>query len=144
MKTHTDTMINDEALTRAVARVDAAMSALRSGNGNPYLDCWAQADDVTLFGAWGPVEHGRQAVTDALRWVGSRFTGGSSESEYTVVASSGELAYTVGFERGPASVVGGPAREMVIRVTHIYRRIGGQWMLVHRHGDFPPGDPRHG
>lgn len=135
-------MINDEALKRAIDRVDTAMTALRSGDPNPYLDCWAQAEDVTLYGAWGPIDHGREAVTDSLHWVGSRFTGGSSASDYTVVASSGDLAYTVGFERGPASVEGGPAREMVIRVTHIYKRIDGQWMLVHRHGDLPPTDPR--
>jgi ketosteroid isomerase-like protein len=143
MQTKEHTMINDEGLTRAVDRVDAAMTALRSGDPNPYLDCWAKAEDVTLYGAWGPIDHGRQAVSDSLRWVGSRFTGGSSESDYTVVASSGDLAYTVGFERGPASVEGGPTRELVIRVTHIYRRVDGQWTLVHRHGDFPPTDPRH-
>ena len=47
-----------------------------------------------------------------------------------------------GFERGPASVDGGPERDMVIRVTHIYRRFGEEWMLVHRHADFPPADQR--
>jgi hypothetical protein len=26
---------------------------------------------------------------------------------------------------------------MTIRVTHIYRRIDGEWFLVHRHADFP-------
>jgi len=31
---------------------------------------------------------------------------------------------------------------MVIRVTHIYRRIDGEWKLVHRHADFPPPDQR--
>jgi hypothetical protein len=35
-----------------------------------------------------------------------------------------------------------PEREMVIRVTHIYRRFGEEWMLVHRHADFPPADQR--
>jgi ketosteroid isomerase-like protein len=62
--------------------------------------------------------------------------------EDVVVASSGDLAYTVGFERGPASVDEGPVTEMVIRVTHVYRRVDGEWRLVHRHGDFPPPDQR--
>jgi ketosteroid isomerase-like protein len=83
-----------------------------------------------------------RVIRCARTWVGSRFTGGQSTSDYTVVASSGDLAYTVGFERGPASIEGGPTSEMIIRVTHIYRRVDGQWMLVHRHGDFPPSDPR--
>ena len=34
-------------------------------------------------------------------------------------------------------------RHMVIRVTHIYRRIDGDWRLVHRHADFPPRDQRN-
>jgi len=38
------------------------------------------------------------------------------------------------------SVDGGPRRDMTLRVTHIYRRIDGDWKLVHRHADFPPSD----
>jgi len=41
-----------------------------------------------------------------------------------------------------AVVDGGPMRDMVIRVTHIYGRIDGDWKLVHRHADFPPPDQR--
>ena len=44
-----------------------------------------------------------------MRWVGSRFTGASAaDVEHTVIASSGDLAYTVGFERSHVSVDGGP------------------------------------
>ncbi len=75
--------------------------------------------------------------------MGSRFTGHSGGGvENTVVHASGDLAYTVGFEHGPVSVDGFPEQEMVIRVTHIYRRFGDEWMLVHRHADFPPADQR--
>jgi hypothetical protein len=48
----------------------------------------------------------------------------------------------VGFERGPASVASGPSKEMIIRVTHIDKRDGAGWRLVHRHADFPPPDQR--
>lgn len=76
-------------------------------------------------------------MTDTMRWVGSRFTGASAaDVEHTVIASSGDLAYMVGFERSHVSVDGGPPRDLVIRVTHIYRRIGGDWKLIRRHADF--------
>jgi hypothetical protein len=55
---------------------------------------------------------------------------------------SGRPRLHVGFERTHVSVDGGPMRDMVIRVTHIYRRIHGEWKLVHRHADFPPPDQR--
>jgi SnoaL-like domain len=58
--------------------------------------------------------------------------------EHTVIAYGGDLAYTVGFERSHVSVDSGPLRDMVIRITHVYRRIDGDWKLVHRHADFPP------
>jgi ketosteroid isomerase-like protein len=62
--------------------------------------------------------------------------------EDLVSFESGDLAYTVGFERGKVEVDGGPRRPMTIRVTHVYRRIDGVWQLVHRHADFPPADQR--
>jgi ketosteroid isomerase-like protein len=67
---------------------------------------------------------------------------GRADVEHAVIAQSGDLAYTVGFERGPASVAGGPSQELVIRVTHIYRRDVADWKRVHRHADFPPPDQR--
>jgi len=77
---------------------------------------------------------GRKPVTDAMRWVASRFTGADAVNlEHLVIASSGDLAYTVGFERSHGSVDGGPPGDMTLRVTHIYRCIDGDWKLVHRH-----------
>jgi ketosteroid isomerase-like protein len=62
--------------------------------------------------------------------------------EHLVIASSGDLAYTAGFERSHVSVDGGPPGDMTLRVTHVYRHIDGNWKLVHRHADFPPPDPQ--
>ena len=135
-------MSDDHELSHAMRRVNEALTAMRSGNPQPYIDCWADSPDATLFGAWGPIECGAKAVTDTFRWVASRFSGGRADVEDTVVAQSGDLAYTVGFERGPASVAGGPSKEMIIRVTHIDKRDGAGWRLVHRHADFPPPDQR--
>jgi ketosteroid isomerase-like protein len=91
-----------------------------------------------------PIEKGHEAVTGTMRGVGSRFTGADAvDIEHSVIASSGDPAYTVGFERSRVSVEDGAPRDMVIRVTHIYRRIDGDWKLVHRHADFPPPDQRN-
>jgi ketosteroid isomerase-like protein len=134
----------DEALTRTLEEETAISAAMQNGDPLPRINSWASSDDITLFGAWGPIEKGHEAVTDTMRWVGSRFSGASGVSiEHTVIASSGDLAYTVGFERSQVSVEGGPPHEQVIRVTHIYRRIEGKWKLVHRHADFAPPDRRN-
>jgi ketosteroid isomerase-like protein len=128
------------SLDDALARTRTALAAIAAGAPRPYMALWADRPDVTLFGAWGPIEQGHQQLMGTFEWVGSRFGGGPLVPEDTVAYTSGDLAYTVGFER----VDGGPLRPMTIRTTHIYRRIGGDWKLVHRHADFPPADQRMG
>jgi ketosteroid isomerase-like protein len=131
-----------KSFAAAREQVRAALAAMGSGRPEPYIDCWAASDDATLFGAWGPIEKGHDRLTETFRWVGDRFKGGALVPEDVVSFESGDLAYTVGFERGEVSVDGSPARPMTIRVTHIYRRIDGEWHLIHRHADFPPPDQR--
>jgi ketosteroid isomerase-like protein len=135
-------MEDDRNFRDAVKRVKAALAAMGSGDPQPYADCWAKADDVTLFGAWGPIEKGHRQVTETFQWVGSRFKGGALVPEDIVAFASGDLAYTVGFERGEVIVDGGARQPMTIRVTHVYRRFGDGWQLVHRHADFPPAYQR--
>jgi len=53
----------------------------------------------------------------------------------------GDLAYTCGFERCTATKSDGGLVTTELRVTQIYRREGGMWKIVYRHGDHPPVDP---
>ena len=34
------------------------------------INYWADSDDITLFGGWGPLEKGHKPVTGTMRWVG--------------------------------------------------------------------------
>ena len=132
----------DADLQPMLDRVAAAQAALFAGDSAPYTACWAPSDDVTLFGAFGTREKGHRRVTDTFAWVASRFSDGEMVAAYDTVEVCGDLAYTVGFERGTVRVDDGEPGPMTIRVTHIYKRIDGDWYLVHRHGDHPPPDPR--
>ncbi len=59
-----------ETFDQAVARISGAIGRITSGEAMAYIDCWAQADEATPFGAWGPIEKGHQTVADTLTWVG--------------------------------------------------------------------------
>lgn len=128
----------------ALEQAKTAIAALSSGNPEPYINLLAESEDVTLFGAWVPIEKGYRQLAETARWVGGRAKGGGLVPEDIVAFASGDLGYTVGFERGEVAVADGPARPMTMRVTHIYRRVDGAWRLVHRHADLPPADQRKG
>jgi ketosteroid isomerase-like protein len=102
---------------------------------------WTRENPVTLFGAAGPNKSGWDEVSQTFRWVASSF---SNCTDYTfdLVAAgvSGDLAYTVGYERSTVSIHGRPPRSNILRVTHVYRREDGEWKIVHRHGDHTPVD----
>lgn len=132
----------DTGLGGMLDQYKAAMGALRQGDATPYIDCWAHTEDVTLYGAWGPIDKGFDTISDTLQWVARRFTGGTDDVDLTLVEECGDFAYSVGFERDMVSVDHGPAHEMVLRVTQIYRRIDEEWRVVHRHADVLPEDQR--
>lgn len=127
--------------TETLARQFDAMEALFSGDPEPYMALWSTGNPISLFGAWGSCTTGSAELNRVYRWVGSRFSRCRDFSfEVDVVHIGGDLAYTVGQERFTASVDGGPARPLTIRVTHVYRREDGVWKIVHRHGDWAPFD----
>lgn len=64
-------------LTAALTRLEEALRAMGAGDPAPYAALWHRDADVTLFGAWGPIELGHDAVTATFAWVASRFSGGA-------------------------------------------------------------------
>lgn len=131
----------DQFLAEMLPRQRAAEQAIHNGDVEPRLALWSRTDPVTLFGAklsssgWADLE-------PTFRKVASWFSD-SQEYEFEVIAAgaSGDLAYTVGYERNRVTVDGQP-RVYTLRATHVYRREGGQWRIVHRHADAPPVDDR--
>ncbi len=129
----------EQFLAEMLPKQRAAEQAIHNGDVAPRLALWSRTDPVTLYGArlscsgWADVE-------PTFRTVASWFSD-STAYEFEVIAAgaSGDLAYTVGYERNQVKVDGEP-RSYTLRVTHVYRREDGQWRIVHRHADVPPAD----
>jgi quercetin dioxygenase-like cupin family protein/ketosteroid isomerase-like protein len=133
----------EEFRSTILARQAEAEEAFVNGDPGPRMALWSRRDPVTLFGAIGMSESGWDQLGETFPWVASRF---SNVSDYRfdveLVEVSGDMAYTLGFERCNASIVGRPVEPITVRVTHVYRREDGEWKIVHRHGDNPAVDPR--
>ena len=119
-----------------------AEKALINGDPGPRLEMWSTQDPVTVFGAEKSVI-GSEEAREVFRWLATRFSNCTDyRFELVAAGASGDLAYTLGYERFSFSMDGGPVAPITLRVTHVYRREGGEWKIVHRHADVPPtGQP---
>ena len=86
----TSTITVSDDLRLALDRVADGLAAMGSGDPAPYAALWADGPDVTLFGAWGPIERGHDAVTRTFEWVGSRFSDGALVPRHDVVHADGD------------------------------------------------------
>ncbi|EOD58684.1 YybH family protein [Amycolatopsis vancoresmycina] len=131
----------DAFLADMLPRQTAAEQAIHDGDPEPRTALWSQADPVSLFGAWLPVRTGWADVSAAFRRVAAQFAD-RRDYRFEVIAAGagGDLAYTIGFEHNTVSV-NGHETTYTLRATHVYRREGGEWKIVHRHADRPPDEP---
>ena len=132
----------DDFRTTTLARQAEAEDAMVLGDPTPRMEMWSRQDPVTLLGAaTGLCKSGWDDLSRIFRWVASTFSEVSDFSFDVEVADvSGDLAYSVGYERFNGSIDGRPVAPMTVRVTHVYRRENGEWKIVHRHGDSVPID----
>jgi ketosteroid isomerase-like protein len=124
----------DGFLAVVTSEVEPAERALHNGDAEPRIALWSSTEPVTLFGAdYSAV--GVDASYDVFRALAEQFSDCTAyEVEIVAAGASGDLAYTVAYERSSVTFRGVPG-DNVLRVTQIYRLEDGQWRLVHRHGD---------
>lgn len=132
--------ISEATFADMLSGEQAAEAAIYLGDPEPFKALWSHANDVSLFGAFGPCKKGWHQVEKTVEWVASRYREGVVSAEHQVVYEGADLAYTVGYEIGDVILDGAAETHQRLRVTQIYRREDGNWRLVHRHGDFAPAD----
>jgi ketosteroid isomerase-like protein len=125
---------SDEFLAWVKSSLYEAELALHNGDAGPRQALWSRNEPVSVLGAWRNA-FGRQELDNLFTGLARQFSNCTSyEFEVLAYGVVGDMAYTAGLERTSASVDGEP-RSYVLRATQIYRREGGEWKVVHRHGD---------
>ena len=129
-------MSGDDGFAAALARLRAALGAVANGDVAPIKAFYSHAGDATSFYGWGGYEKGWEAVSRRWDWAGQQFKGGTVELENVTTVVGAEIAYTTDIETFSVRMDGmdRPTR-WSNRVTHVFRREGGEWRLVHRHAN---------
>ena len=121
----------------AIRRLHAAMAAVANGDVGPIKALYSHAADATSFYGWGGWERGWDAVSKRWDWAGEQFQGGSVGYQNVSIVVTPALFYTTDIETYSNQRMAGVdgITGWTNRVTHIFRLEGGEWRLVHRHGN---------
>ena len=92
------------------------------------------ADDVSLMGGVGGHQVGIDQVSELLTAAAKTLNYETWKAENLVADFGERLGFTVELERLTRHV-NGELEEMSLRATSVYRREGGAWKVIHRHGD---------
>jgi ketosteroid isomerase-like protein len=125
----------DAFLAAVLPRMREADTALHSGDPRGRIAMWSRVEPLTLFGA--AVAHtGWPGIQATFEWLGTTFADCQSFVIEVVAAGvGGDLGYVAAIERTTASVGGRPPAPYALRVTTVFRRENGEWLVVHRHAD---------
>lgn len=121
-------------------RREEAAQAYVVGDPKPLDALVVHEGAATFFHPRGGYKTGAAEVWQAYESDAAAFGPGSTTNfEILEMAASGDLAYWVGVQRASVRFAKAGAdadpTPMDIRVTEVFRRIDGEWKMVHRHAD---------
>jgi ketosteroid isomerase-like protein len=128
--------VDVDATARLTARAAEKNAAFMRGDMARWSSLVRIAPDFTLMQPFGgPVSHGFDTSPEHLAQMARYFRNGKTALEMVQTHSSDGLAVLVMVERQRGEVGGLPEQDWSLRVTEVYRKIGSDWELVHRHAD---------
>lgn len=128
--------VDDDAIAALVARAAEKNAAFMRGDMQRWSELVRIAPDFTLMQPFGgPASHGFDKSPERLAEIGRYFRNGKTQLEVAQTYASNELAVLVMIERQTGEVGGLPEQDWSLRVTEVYRKVGSEWELAHRHAD---------
>lgn len=131
----TDATTNNDPIAELVATTQEATDAWMRGDMDRYLALTHHARGFTLMDPGGGPARRFEDRAETFRGWQSPFANGESTLEHVQTHTWGDTAVLVAIERQHGEVADFPDQDLSMRITHVYRRDGSDWLLVHRHAD---------
>ena len=118
---------------------EAASRAIVNGDAEPLCSLTAPIGECTFFDPLGGRTVGLEAVRDRYRRGAARNVRGTYDFEPIAMGAQGALGYVCGVQHSRVAVVGRADPVVLdLRVTEVYGRASGRWVVLHRHADRLP------
>ena len=116
---------------------EAAAQEYEAGDIESFRRIATQHPPATLFGPDGATRLGPDRVLEAWEHALVPFgPDGATHFEVLQSAASDGLAYWVGLQHSSLPLAdSNTPRQVVLRVTELFRKEKGEWKLIHRHAD---------
>jgi ketosteroid isomerase-like protein len=134
---HTRNLTADDDVRALVDRATQAHAALMRGDVARYRSYISPSADFTLMSPFGGKPTSGNGYSDE-RWaeIGRFFKDGrDSTLELVQAYRTSDMVVLAAIERTHVAVGAIPAQDWALRVTLVFRRENGQWLLAHRHAD---------
>jgi len=123
-------------LAEIIERSAQANDALMRGDVDQYRASIPIADDYTLMSPFGGrPTHGPQMTEDRWEAMKKFFRNGTLKQELVQSYATADMVVLATIEHARVEVGGLPVQDWALRVTLVYRRVGTEWQLAHRHAD---------
>ncbi len=126
---------SDEELAELLRRNEEAAVAYVRGDMERYLELIVHAPGYTLLPPFGGPPLRYDDRDEDLRASPGSISGGDARLEHVETHAWGDTVVMVMVERQHARFGGLPDQDWSLRVTQVFRRVDGRWLLVHRHAD---------
>jgi hypothetical protein len=133
-----EAFVADETFATFLQRFEDAQVRFVNGDPVAWIQMAAKDESVTIFGAFGGYEQGWVEVGPRYEWAATQFrsSGATKSIEYLSKYADERIAYTVAIERDQVRTAETTETEpRALRATQVFRRVDGEWKLVHRHAD---------
>jgi ketosteroid isomerase-like protein len=126
----------DDTVAKLIQLSQESSAALMRGDIEKYRALVTYTSDFTLMSPFGgtPTQGGRY-TPEQWEKIGQFFRNGTFKQEVVQTYGSADMVVLAIIEQAYVEVGGLPAQDWALRVTLVYRRVGVQWHLVHRHAD---------
>lgn len=126
----------DDVVAKLLAHTQQSNAALMRGDVATYRQMIAITGDFVLMSPFGgSPSKAAEYTPDKWERMGRFFRNGTHRQEVVQTYGSQDMVVLALIERDSVEVGGLPAQEWALRVTLVYRRVGSEWHLAHRHAD---------
>jgi ketosteroid isomerase-like protein len=127
---------NGNALNDLIKRTERQAQLFVAGDMREWIKLIRLSDDFTLMQPFGgPTSHGFDQSPKRLEQLAAYFKNGTAKLDLHKFYVTRDMIVLVFIEIQTGEVGGLPDQEWSLRVTQVYRRLGSEWELVHRHAD---------